>query len=368
MVVFMIYMDDAASTRVNEKVVKVMEKYYLEEFGNASSYHDMGENARNAIENVRKQIGLELECKASSIIFTSGSTESNNLAFLGLKANRHKIIVSSIEHSSIFALCNFLKKEGFEIVEVPVDIDGKVNMKFLSKEVDSDTLLVSIMHVNNEIGVIQDISKIGKLCRSKGAFYHCDAAQSFGKLKINVNSSCVDLLTGSAHKIGGPKGIGFLFIGERVSLVPLIHGGGQEGGLRGGTENVPGIVGFGKALELIKGEDISGIKDLRDYFINGLKKLGGKINGSIVDRIHNNINVTFPGMEGEDLVIKLSLKGIMCSTGSACENFKERDSRVLKAIGLTESEIEGSLRFSLSKDVSKKDVDFVLDELKVLTK
>jgi cysteine desulfurase len=365
-----IYLDDAASTRVSTEVVNEMEKYYLKEYGNPSSYHDMGEMARKGVEKVRKEIGMELGCKAESIIFTSGSTESNNLAFFGMarKSNKKKIIISAIEHSSIFAICDELKKEGFEIVEIGVDKDGRINMDELSKTIDKNTLLVSVMHVNNEIGVIQDIAKIGKLCQSRNVFYHSDCAQSFGKLKIDVNGMGVDLLTASAHKIGGPKGIGILFVKKGITLNPIVYGGGQEKSLRGGTENVPGIVGFGKALEISKKFDFDRVMKVRDFFIYRLEKLGGKINGSLENRVYNNVNVSFSGFDGEDFVLALSLKGVMCSTGSACENFKDRDSKVLKAIGLSNKEIDGSLRFSLSKDISRNDVEFVMKELRKLLK
>ena len=368
-----IYLDEAASSKADTGVVKAMEKYYLEEYGNPSSYHDMGERALKAINDVRKKIAFELGCKANLIIFTSGSTESNNLAFFGLvegelRKKRKKIIVSAVEHSSIFAICDELKRKEFEITEIGVDKEGRIKMDELEKEINEDVLLVSVMHVNNEIGVIQDIAKIGKLCRRAGVLYHCDAAQSFGKLKIDVNSFGIDLLTGSAHKIGGPKGIGFLFVREGVDLHPIIWGGGQEKGLRGGTENVPAIAGFGVALDLIRRANKEKIREIRDYFISELEKLGGRINGSKERRIYNNVNVCFPEVNGEDFVIALSLKGIMCSTGSACENLKERDNRVLKAIGLNKKEINGSLRFSLSKDVTKKDIDSVLRELTGLLK
>jgi len=364
-----IYLDNAATTRVEKKVVAEMKGYYLEEYGNPSSIHELGERALEAVNNARKVLSSEIGCKAWEIVFTSGSTESNNMAFFGitrgeLGRRRKKIIVSVIEHSSIFEICDALKKKGFEIVEIGVDEKGILDWEKMEKEIDFDTLLVSVMHVNNEIGVIQDLRKIGKICKSKRVIFHSDAAQSFGKLKIDVNSMGIDLLSCGAHKIGGPKGIGFLYVREGVKILPLIYGGGQERGLRGGTENVPGIAGFAKAFELAKRVDWVEIGKVRDYFISGLEKMGGNINGSKEKRIWNNINVTFSGVDGESLVLALSDKGIYCSTGSACESRKKTEDRVLKAIGLKGREINGSLRFSLSEKISKKDIDLVLEELK----
>lgn len=368
-----IYLDDAATTKVDRKVVNEMNKFYIDEYGNPSSMHDIGENARRCIDDARKKIALELNCKLDEIVFTSGSTESNNLAFFGLSRSllgkkRRKIIISSIEHSSIFAICDVLKKEGYKIIEISVDKSGLIDMDKLENEIDDNTLLVSIMHVNNEIGVVQDIEKIGKICREKKALFHTDCAQSFGKLKIDVWKMNVDLLSCGAHKIGGPKGIGLLYVREGVKIEPIIYGGGQERGLRGGTENVPGIIGFFKALELIKRENKDKIGKIRDYFISGLEKLGGVINGGKEKRIYNNVNVSFSGKDAERIVLSLSQKGIMCSTGSACESRNKKETRVLKAIGLNREEIDGSIRFTINWETTMKDIDFVLKVLGGLVK
>jgi cysteine desulfurase len=363
-----IYLDNAATTSVSREVVAEMNKYQSEEYGNPSSIHEMGERARGAVYRVRKELAFELGCKAEEIVFTSGTTESNNLAFFGLARSklgekRKKIVISKIEHSSIYVICDQLKKEGFEIVEIGVDKNGILDLEKLEKEIDKNTFLVSVIHVQNEIGVIQDLRKIGKICKKRDALFHSDAAQSFGKLKIKVKDWGINMLSCGGHKIGGPKGIGLLYVGERVKLTPLIYGGGQEKGLRGGTENVAGIVGMGMALEMYKKINWKEIGEVRNYLISGIEKLGGKINGSVDKRIWDNVNVSFIGIDGEGIVLYLSQNGIYCSTGSACENRKNTEDRILKAIGLKKSEINGSLRFGLSEDISKRKVDFVLWEL-----
>lgn len=368
-----IYLDDAATTKVQKKVVDEMNKFYLEDYGNPSSMHQIGENARRFMDFARKRMALELNCKPEEIIFSSGSTESNNLAFFGLSRNalgnkRRKIIISSIEHSSIFAISDILKKEGYKIIEIPVDKCGLIDIGKLENEIDDNTLLVSIMHVNNEIGVIQDIERIGKICREKRALFHTDCAQSFGKLKIDVKKMNIDLVSCGAHKIGGPKGIGLLYVRHEIQIEPIIYGGGQERGLRGGTENVPGIIGFSKALELIKRENKERVRKIRDYFISGLEELGGVINGSKEKRIYNNVNVSFIGKDGERIVLGLSGKGIMCSTGSACESRNKKETRVLKAIGLNRGEIDGSIRFTIDGETTMEDIDFVLKVLGGLVK
>ncbi len=365
----MIYLDNAATTPVYKDVVREMEKFYLEDYGNPSSLHKLGERAFEAINNSRKFIAQEINCKPWEIIFTSGTTESNNLAFFGLARGelgkkKKRIIISAIEHSSIFLICEVLRKEGFEIIQIPVDNEGIVNIDYLNNEVNDNTLLVSVMHVNNEVGTIENIFEIGEICRKKGVLFHSDCAQSFGKLDVDVNKMKIDLLSAGAHKIGGPKGIGFLYVREVLSLEPLIYGGGQERNLRGGTEDVPAIVGFAKALGIIKKVDNDKILKIRDYFISSLEKVGGKINGSKKRRIFNNINVSFNCADAENFVIFLSEKGIMCSSGSACESKKQIESRVLKAIGLNEKERMGSVRFSLNENIAKRDINYVIGEIK----
>ena len=362
-----IYLDNAATTPVYKGVVKEMNKYYLERYGNPSSTHEFGEIALKAIQESRKKIASEIGAKPWEIIFTSGTTESNNMAFFGLAGEnkkKKKIIISSIEHSSIFEICDILARNGYNVTEIPVNSEGILDIKSLEKEIYYNTLLVSIMHVNNEIGVIQDIERIGEICNKKGVLFHSDCAQSFGKLKIDVKKMNVDLLSAGAHKIGGPKGIGFLYIRDSLKIEPLIYGGGQERNLRGGTENVPGIAGFAKALEIVKGIDTKKIEKSRHYFISKLEELGGRVNGSKKDRIYNNINVSLSGIDGESLVIFLSLKGIYVSAGSACDSKKQKESKVLKAIGLNERERKGAVRISLNEDISRKDIDYVVEEIR----
>ena len=360
-----IYLDNASTTPVYKEVVIEMEKYMLEEYGNPSSIHFMGENAQRAIENAKKVIASEIGAKPWEIIFTSGGTESNNLALQGLsKTNsKKKIIISAIEHSSIYELGNEMKKYGYKIVEIPVNKEGFIDFNILEKEIDSNTLVVSIMHANNEIGVLQDIAKIGKICREKGVLFHTDAVQSFCKEKIDVNLMKVDLLSASGHKIGASKGVGFLYVKDGVKIESITIGGSQERGLRPGTQNVPAIMGFAKAVEINKKVDKNKVKELRDYFISELEKIHGKINGSVKKRIYNNVNVSLPNIDNEMLLVKLSEKGIMCSTKSACTSKQKKENRILKSIKLKKDEINGALRFSLNEFTTKKDIDYVIKEL-----
>src|SRR3989338_5262588 len=361
-----IYLDNAATTRVYPAVAEEINKFLSENYGNPSSIHRLGDGAAEVIKIAREKIAREIGAKPWEIIFTSGGTEANNLAMNGLtltNPKKKKIIISSIEHPSIYELCNFLKNWGYKIVEIPVDKEGIVDLKNLEREIDDETLLVSVMHVNNEIGTIQDIKKIGEICRQKKVYFHTDAVQSFSKLKIDVKEMNVDLLSASGHKIGGPKGIGFLYIREGIKVSPIIIGGGQERGMRSDTENVPCIVGFAKALEQAKKVDKEKIIKLRYQMIFELERIGGKINGSKMNRIYNNVNVSFPGIEGDSAVIFLSERGIMCSTGSACKSRNQEKSRVLKAIGLNDKETSGSLRFTLNEDISEKDMNYVVSEV-----
>ncbi len=363
-----IYLDNAATTSVFKEVVSEMNRFHLQEYGNPSSQHELGERALKSMNLSRGKIAAEINAKTNEIIFTSGTTESNNLAFFGLvnkNSDKKKILISSIEHSSIFEICDSLRKNGYEIIEVPVDSQGFVDIKFIEKNIDSDTLLVSVIHANNEIGVIQDLEAIGKICRNKGVYFHSDCAQSFGKLKIDVKKMNIELLSAGSHKINGPKGVGFLYLRSGIEIAPLIYGGGQEKGLRGGTENVAGIVGFAKALEITKRIDKRKIMKIRDYFISALEKIDGKINGSVERRLYNNINVSFSGVDGENLTAFLSHKGIYVSAGSACDSKKQRESKVLRAIGLNEKERKGSIRISLNDKISKNDVEHVVKVIKI---
>jgi len=363
-----IYLDNAATTRVDKEVVDEMKKYLVDEFGNPSSLHEMGERARKAIDSAREKIAKKINAKTGEVYFTSGGTEANNIAIQGValaneNKKRNKIITSKIEHASVSNTCNYLKSLGYEIVEIAVDKGGIINLDALKKEIDDRTLLVSIMHVNNEIGTIQPIKEIGKLCKEKGVLFHSDAVQSFGKIDIDVKDMNIDLLSASGHKINGPKGIGFIFVREGVRIKPLVYGGQQEKGLRSGTENTAGIMGFAKALEITECLDKEKIRKLRDRLIEGLEKIGGKINGSKEKRIYNNVSVRFDGIDAEMMVLYLSGEGIMVSTGSACESKKKEESRVLRAIGLNEKESRGSIRIVLGKETTNKDIEYALRKI-----
>lgn len=362
-----IYLDNASTTKVKPEVVREMNRFLLKDYGNPSSINAIGERAFEEINKVREKIAREIGCKTHEIIFTSGTTESNNFAIRNLVKNegKNKIILSVIEHPSISKSAEYLGKNGFEVKKIGVNKEGILNLKELEKEIDNKTFLVSVMHVNNVFGTIQDLKKIGEICKRKGALFHSDCAQSFGKLLIKVKDWNVDMISASAHKIGGPKGVGFLYIKEGTYISPLFYGGGQEKNLRSGTENVPGIIGFGKALEISKKVNWKKVSELRDYFILELIKLGGKINGPKQEnRIYNNIHVSFPNANAEELITKLSQKGIYVSAGSACDSKKQKEDLVLKAIGLTQKEIEGSIRISLNELVTLKDGVFVVKEIK----
>ncbi|MEI6731348.1 MAG: cysteine desulfurase family protein [archaeon] len=361
-----IYLDNAASSRVYPEVIREMSRVMSQDYGNPSSLHSMGEKAREEIDNARKVLAKEINAKPWEIIFTSGGTEAINLAFFGLASGgKKKIIISAIEHPCTYEICDVLKKKGFKIVEIPVNKAGLLDLAALEKEIDSSTLLVSVIHANNEIGVVQNLDQIGYLCGLKKVPLHVDALQSYGKENIDVKKCNISLLSAGAHKIGGPKGVGFLYVKEGLEINPMIYGGGQEKGMRGGTENVPGIVGFAKALEMTKRIDREKIREVRDYFIHQMEGFGAKINGSRKDRSYNNVSASLD-MDAESAVISLSRKGIMCSTGSACESKKQKESKVLKAIGLSSKDIAGTLRFSLDEKTSKKDVDYVIEQLRKL--
>jgi cysteine desulfurase len=359
-----IYLDNAATTKVDDLVVERVGEFLSDSYGNPSSQYSIGQSVRIEIESARKKIAKFIGAKSSEIIFTSGATESNNLALRGLaKANSNKkhIITSSIEHPSILETCMDLEREGYNVDYVGVDSDGFVNVGEIEKKIREDTLVVSIMHVNNEVGTIQSIEEVGAICRSKKVPFHTDAVQSFTKLPIDVSRLNIDLLSVSGHKIHGPKGIGFLYIKEGVKISRVITGGTQEKNLRGGTENTPGIIGIATAVDLKYNSEE--IKCIRDELMEGLMKIpNAKINGPLKKRIQNNINISFEGIEGEALMLMLSEDGICVSTGSACMSTKVIESYVLKALGVPNSYINGSLRLSI-KDLTKEDMNFVLEKI-----
>lgn len=368
-----IYFDNTATTRVDDKVIEAMLPCFRENYGNASSIHLFGVNAKNELNKARTQIASLLGAEPNEIIFTSGGTESNNIAlkgiaFANIKKGNH-IIVSQIEHDCILETCKWLERQGFAITYLPVDNEGFINLIQLENTIREDTILVSIMHANNEIGTIQPIEAIGQICKRNNVYFHTDACQSFGKLPINVNSMNIDLMTINSHKIYGPKGVGALFVRTGVKLASWQHGGGQEQGLRSATENIPGIVGFAKAAELSINEvatETNRLTELRDKIINFiLKEINySYLNGPLQKRLPNNINVGFHGFEGDAIRLLLALDkmGIAVSTGSACSSNK-KSSHVLKAIGLNPVEAIGALRITLGRFNTEQEVDYFLKVL-----
>lgn len=363
-----IYLDSSATVPVYPEVIEAMLPFLTKNYGNPSSPHVMGEIASKAVSGARREISSELGCMAQEIVFTSGGTEANCLAFMGLlnKSKKKKIVVSSIEHSSIREACYILKNEGCEIIEIGVDKEGFVNYKRLEEIIDGKTALVSVIHGNNEIGTLQDLGCIAKICESKGALFHTDAVQTFGRQKLSVKNIGIDMLSVSAHKIGGPKGIGALYVREGIKLTPIIAGE-QERGLRGGTENVPGIVGFSKALQVTKKNNIN-IRGLRNNLMEGIAKIGGKITGSKDKRLDDHVSAYFEGLDAENLMLYLSQNGVMCSTKSACLNKSIKENHVLKAIGLSSMEIKGAIRFGLHPGITKGDLSRTLSLIKKFIK
>jgi cysteine desulfurase len=365
-----IYLDNAATTQVDERVVLSMLPYYSEEYGNASSLHSYGTHAKEILDRSRRKLASFIGAEPNEIVFTSGGTEANNLALKGIAfANLSKgnhIIVSGIEHDCVLNVCKWLETQGFYITYLPVDNTGVVDVNELKKYINSKTILVSVMHANNEIGTLEPIEEIGQICKSYNVLFHSDACQSFGKIPINVNKTEVDLLTINSHKIYGPKGVGALYVRKGVNIVPLLHGGGQEEGLRSTTENLPGIVGFSNAAELciegMKTESnklLSLRKNLTDFLFDNFENV--YINGSIDNKLPGLLNFSFNGLEGETmrLLLLLDEKGIAVSAGSACSsNDKTHNaSHVLQAIGLNQFEARGGIRVSFGRFSTEQDLE-----------
>lgn len=365
------YLDHAATTYLDPRVKEEMDKYFLEEFGNPGALHSFGLRAKNALDNSREKIAEILNCKSSEIIFTSGGTESINLAIKGIaRANKGKhIITTKAEHHAILHTCEYLEKEeGFEITYLNVDKYGRVKKEDIEKAIRPNTILITIVYANNEIGTINQISEIGKFLKEKypKIYFHTDACQA-GLLDLNVKNLNVDLLTLNGSKIYGPKGTGILYLKQGIKIKPIIHGGGQENKLRSGTENIPGIVGFAKALDLIqkeKNQESERLTKLRDKLINGILKIPKSfLNGHPTERLPNNANITILDIEGESIILMLNEKGICVSTGSACTSYLLDPSHVLLALGLPKEAAHGSIRLSLGKRTTEKDIDKVLEVL-----
>jgi len=371
----LIYLDNAASTAVHPEVVKEMLPYFDVQYGNPSSIHQFGRKAKNAIQKARKQVAALIDAEPDEILFTSGGTESNNTILYGITKlqgshlDQNHIITSSIEHEAILQPCKEFENIGIKITYLPVDEHGIVNPDDITNSINPHTVLVSIMFANNEVGTIQPIKEISEICKKYQIPFHTDAVQAVGKVPINVKELGVDALSISSHKINGPKGIGALFIKKGLIITPQILGGGQENGMRSGTENVASIVGFGKACEIAKerlNENISHFQTLHSSMLSKIVKEIShvKLNGHPGKRIFNNIHLTFLGVQGEDLIIKLDEHGIAASTGSACSVHTQKASHVLKAMGFNHEQITGSLRMSFGYMNTLNEVDQTVEVLK----
>lgn len=369
----LIYLDNAATTKTAPEVVEAMLPYFTENYGNPSSVYSFASGNKDVITRQREIIADTLGANGNEIYFTAGGSESDNWA---LKAtaeaygNKGKhIITTKIEHHAVLHTCEYLEKQGYEVTYLDVDENGIVKLDDLKAAIRPDTILISVMYANNEIGTIQPIQEIGEIAHEKGILFHTDAVQAFCQVPIDVDACHIDMLSASAHKLNGPKGIGFLYIRKGVKIRSFVHGGAQERKRRAGTENVPGIVGFGKAVERAAAslkERTEKEIELRDYLIGriGAEIPYSRLNGDRVKRLPNNVNFSFRFIEGESLLIKLDMKGICASSGSACTSGSLDPSHVLLAIGLPHEIAHGSLRMTLSEETTKEDLDFVVDSLK----
>ncbi len=368
-----IYLDHSSTTYILDEVYDEMIKYLKTFFGNPSSFHSFGREVRKTVEESRERVADVISAEPREIYFTGGGTEADNTAIKGIAyANQSKgnhIITSKIEHHAVLHTCEYLEKKGFRITYLPVDKYGTIDIDALRDTITDKTILISIMHVNNEVGTIQPIEEIGKIAREHNIYFHTDAIQSFGKLPIDVNKMNIDLLSASSHKIYGPKGSGALYIRKGVRIEPLIHGGHHEMNKRAGTENVPGIIGFGKASEIAKKDmennAYKGIGELRDYLQKGItEKIADVfVNGHPEKRIPVILNVCFKYIEGESIILKLDGKGIAASSGSACTSGDLEPSHVLFAMGVDTALAQGTVRFSLGKKNTKEEMDEVLSVL-----
>ena len=367
-----IYLDYAATTPTDPAVVQAMLPYFHDAFGNPSAIYSYGQEAKNALEEARGKVARLIGARDEEIIFTSGGTEADNFALKGAAyANQKKgnhIITSAIEHHAVLESCKFLGKMGYKITYLPVDKYGLVDPDSVKKAITDKTILISVMHANNEIGTIQPISEIGKIAKEAGILFHSDAVQTAGHIPVNVNELGVDLLSMSGHKLYGPKGVGVLYTRKGSKLTPFMHGGGQERGRRASTENVPGIVGLGQAAELA-GQDLEGetqrLIGLRDKLISGIVQKVDRthLNGHPVKRLPNNVNISVEFVEGESMCLNMDIVGICASTGSACSSGSLEASHVLLAIGLEHVQAHGSLRFTLGKWTTEEEVEKVLEIL-----
>lgn len=367
-----VYFDNSATTRLDDNVLKEMLPYLKENYGNASSIYKLGRTSKKAIEEAREKVSKILNCKPSEIYFTAGGSESDNTAIKGIaKAYQDKgnhVITSKIEHPAVLETCKELEKEGFEVSYIGVDENGIINLEELQKAIRPTTILISVMFANNEIGTIQPIKEIGQIAKDNHIYFHTDAVQAVGNLKIDVQELNIDSLSLSGHKFYAPKGIGVLYVKTNINFKKYISGGHQERGKRAGTENTAGIVGLGKAIELAYAsleEHNKKIKELKDYYEEQIKEKIPyiKINGSIEKRLPGNSNISFRFIEGESLLLNLDLKGICASSGSACTSGSLDPSHVLLAIGLPHEIAHGSLRISIGKYNTKEEIDYLITNL-----
>jgi cysteine desulfurase len=364
-----IYLDHAATTPANPEVVKAMLPYFTDAFGNPSSIHYYGEEARRAIEEARTRVAELIGARSEEIVFTGGGTEADNLALKGIScASERKgnhIITSSIEHPAVLEVCRFLEKSGLGITYLPVDKYGLVDPDDVRKAVTNKTVLISVMHANNEVGTIEPLEEIGEIAKERGIYFHSDGVQTVGHIPVNVDKLKVDLLSMSGHKLYGPKGVGALYVRKGTELVSLMHGGEQENGRRAGTENAPAIVGLGKAVELAgqaMDKEEERLTHLRDRLIKGLGERIDhiRLNGHPTRRLPNNVNVSVDFAEGESMLLDLDLEGICASSGSACSSARHEPSHVLLALGLPPEQAHCSLRLTLGRETSEADIERVL--------
>ena len=367
-----IYLDHAATTPMRREVIEAMQPYLSQYFGNPSSLHHFGKEAANAINDAREKVAQILSARPDEIVFVSGGTESDNLAVLGVAyANRDRgkhIITTQIEHYAVLEPCRFLEREGWRVTYLPVDRSGMVDPEDVREAMTDETVLISVMHANNEIGTLQPLKEIGVLAKERGAYFHTDAVQTFSHIPIQVDEIHADLLSFSGHKFYGPKGVGGLYVRKGTAITPYLHGGYQEFRLRAGTENVAGIMGVGKAAQLATLEmdaQTAYITALRDKLVKALLEIEGiRLNGHPSQRLPNNINITAELVDGEAMLINLDFKGIAVSTGSTCTAASKGPSHVLTAIGLSYEDARSALRITLGKDNTEQEIEYFLEVFK----